>query len=885
MPHSIARRPQRPGHHTGNARLRFFRSRCLALTCMGLFLAATLVSPSLATAAGSIHTGLPSTAELSEKTRLPDRRAVVAGDRFYEVGSEDGRYPAEGFHTAGEMGGFFTPPVKLLDGMWFAVNGSWLGGQAAATQFTSGWGYTRTDFAGPDGIGASRTDFAPDGMRAGLAGLTLTASRPSTVTLTLDAHSELTDSYPWGTTTPSQSTVNLPDTGGFAGNALVFRDQGTPPVQNAAPHDYSAVVGSTLTPSARQLGPDFRGPQDPPVRCPTSGTTPAKCDDTGFGRGTGGQLTYQVSLPAGRPTTLWFAVAGSDQNPGEALSDFGKALADPVGLLNAKTSARQALAANSSVDLPGDPLLQQSVDWAKQNLADAVQESHDLHLRQTDQGTQYPAPKGSLATARWVAAGFPDYPWLFGTDGEYTAFGSVAAGQFDAIEAHLRSLQQASDLINDHSGKVIHEMTQDGSVFFGANTDTGNTDETAKFPSAVALVWRWTGDNAFRDEMYDFTVRNLRYITTVLDADHDGWPEGDGNVERPGMGPEKLDNAVYTIRALRDLADMAQSKNDTTTADWATAKAADLEQRFDSTWWAGGDTQQYADSLQDPGNVPVFQRHWIGLTPTDAELVRPGQPTQPLAPAEHGAAAIAQRELPCYSGEFGLYHTGTGPTSDPAGNPGPSCDSAVSSVPSERSIFSINTSVMAVSEGNYGRMGPGQQQRFTTANARLQLDPSVWEMPGAIPEIAPSPDFAANIDQKPTERSSVLQSWGTYGILWPVLHQQLGVSPDLGRDQVSVIPQIPDGQSSVAGHNIRLDTGSIDVQARRAGQTLSTMVTRNLTAALTIGQVLPTGATVRSVDLDGHDVGYRIVNTARGQEVVVDAGTGTGPSNLSVVLA
>ena len=32
---------------------------------------------------------------------------------------------------------------------------------------------------------------------------------------------------------------------------------------------------------------------------------------------------------------------------------------------------------------------------------------------------------------RWFGAGFPDYPWLFGTDGEYTAYAAVASGQFD----------------------------------------------------------------------------------------------------------------------------------------------------------------------------------------------------------------------------------------------------------------------------------------------------------------------------------------------------------------------------------------------------------------------------------------------------------------------
>ena len=31
------------------------------------------------------------------------------------------RYPATGWHTRGEMGGIWTPPIKLLDGVWFAA--------------------------------------------------------------------------------------------------------------------------------------------------------------------------------------------------------------------------------------------------------------------------------------------------------------------------------------------------------------------------------------------------------------------------------------------------------------------------------------------------------------------------------------------------------------------------------------------------------------------------------------------------------------------------------------------------------------------------------------------------------------------------------------------
>ncbi len=194
-----------------------------------------------------------------------------------------------------------------------------------------------------------------------------------------------------------------------------------------------------------------------------------------------------------------------------------------------------------------------------------MQESRDLQVRTTNAGKNYPPPVGTVAKARWFGAGFPDYPWLFATDGEYTGFAAVTSGQFDTIKAHLRALRDVSLAANGTSGKVVHEVTPDGQVYFGANDDAGNTDETAKFPSIVALIWRWTGDDAFRDEMYDFAKSNLRYIFRELDADGDGWPEGLGNVEREGMGEEKLDNTVYTIRGLRDLADLAASKGDTAT--------------------------------------------------------------------------------------------------------------------------------------------------------------------------------------------------------------------------------------------------------------------------------------------------------------------------------
>ncbi len=853
--------------------------------------ATAIVTPGVTAAGepGDASGALASSPELSETSRLADRRSVVVGDRAYSMSTADSLYPAAGWHIRGEMGGVWTPPIKLVDGVWFRLADEWLGDPdgAAATRTTAGWGYTRTSFEPVDQVAVQRTDFVPDGTRATLVGLTLTSRQSRTLPLALDAHSELMSAYPWGWTKPDAGTFNLQDKGSYADGSLQFRETGTPPVPNAESHDWAALVAGSTPPSGHELGPDHRGPQDPAVVCPADGPAPYTCDDGAFGKGTGGQLRWQVQLKANVPTTLWFAVAGSDKGVAPARAELTKALADPAAALERKVASRKQWAAHSQVDLPGDPLLEKSIAWSKQNLADSVQEAHDLRLRPVEEGREYPSPVGTLDKARWLGAGWPDYPWLFGTDGEYTAFASVAMGQFDDIKAHLRALRDVSEVVNGDSGKVVHEVMPDGSVYYGTLDSAGNTDETSKFPSAVALVWRWTGDDAFRDDLYDFTVRNMRYVVRELDDDGDGWPEGLGNVERQGMGEEKLDNTVYTIRGLRDLADLARSKSDAATATWASERAAALEAEFEDAWWYGGDTHQYADSIDDPDdpandNTKILQRHWIGVTPMDAELVREGQVTRPLATDGHGQEALEQRQEPCYSGQFGLFHTGTGPTSADGGNKGPSCDSAVSTVQSERAVFSLNTGIMAVAEGNFGRLGQDEQQRYTTGNARIQLDPGVWEMPGAMPEIAPSPDFKANIERALYDRSMVLQAWGTYGTLWPVVHHQLGVSPDMGRGSLAVVPQVPEGQSKVSGSNIRVGSGSVDVSAERGSSTLTTTVTRQLSASLLIGHVLPDGASVSEVTLDGAPAEYEVRSTARGDEVVVQAGAGAGTSTLVV---
>ncbi|MEA2227572.1 MAG: hypothetical protein QOF04_1202, partial [Solirubrobacteraceae bacterium] len=187
-----------------------------------------------------------------------------------------------------------------------------------------------------------------------------------------------------------------------------------------------------------------------------------------------------------------------------------------------------------------------------------------------------------------------------------------------------------------------------------------------------------------------------------------------------------------------------------------------------------------------------------------------------------------------------------------------------------------------VGEGNYGRLGPTGQRRFTRANARLQL-PVPDEQPGAMPEIAPSPDYGRSIDKRFTERAMVLQAWGAYGTAWPVVHQQLGVRPDLGRGRLEVVPQAP-GTNEVAGRDIRLGAdGSVDVAARRSGRIYRTTVTVRAPVRLRIGHVLPAGTRVGEVRLDGRRVNADERETNRGLEVTV--ATSPGARHTLVVTA
>ena len=147
------------------------------------------------------------------------------------------------------------------------------------------------------------------------------------------------------------------------------------------------------------------------------------------------------------------------------------------------------------------------------------------------------------------------------------------------------------------------------------------------------------------------------------------------------------------------------------------------------------------------------------------------------------------------------------------------------------------------------------------------------EMPGALPEVLPSPGQDANIGRCWTCRSMFMQAWGQYGIAWPVIHQQLGVRPSIGTGKLEFVPQIPDGQRRVGGKDIRLGDGVAAVEARRSGSRYTTTTTVEPIEGVTdvrVGATLPAGEEAKTVTLDGTRVRKPTVReTHRGVEVTV----------------
>ena len=160
-----------------------------------------------------------------------------------------------------------------------------------------------------------------------------------------------------------------------------------------------------LRPRSRSTGDDRARPLRPVRRraaaAPADQTPapmPSECDDGPFGRGTGGQLRYHVDVPGSGSTTMWIAVAGSENSVAEARSEFAALIADPAGqLAEKKALARARSRAGRKLDPAGRPAAAglDRVGQAEPRRPHAAWRP-DVDIRWTNQGKEW-TPEGSVS--------------------------------------------------------------------------------------------------------------------------------------------------------------------------------------------------------------------------------------------------------------------------------------------------------------------------------------------------------------------------------------------------------------------------------------------------------------------------------------------------------
>ena len=362
------------------------------------------------------------------------------------------------------MGGVWTPPLKLVDGVWFGDRRPVARRRrpsSPAAGATRGWSFpTRA------GLKVSRTDFAPDGRRAALFGLRADATRapPRPSTVKVDAHSELMSHYPWAWTTAERGRLQPRRHRRASTAARSCSATG----HAAHPNADAARLGRarrlrTAEPDGGETGPGHCGLAGR-RRCCAPPRASSGCDEGPFGKGTGGQLRYTVDRPGAR---LADAVGRRRRLRQGRRAPRARELARGARRPGRRArrqdrGARAARRATRSSRCPATRGWRRASTGASRTSPTSRSAPTTCRSATSTRARQYPPPRarsrtraGSAPATRTTRGSSPPTP-------STRRSRASRVGQFEAIKDHMRALRDISEIVNGDSGKVAHEIVADG---------------------------------------------------------------------------------------------------------------------------------------------------------------------------------------------------------------------------------------------------------------------------------------------------------------------------------------------------------------------------------------------------------------------------------------
>ncbi|WP_163506019.1 hypothetical protein [Fodinicola acaciae] len=128
---------------------------------------------------------------------------------------------------------------------------------------------------------------------------------------------------------------------------------------------------------------------------------------------------------------------------------------------------------------------------------------------------------GAVLVASWLGYVAARLLWIQSNrvtvgNGQFIIHGVVRSYPLDLGHLHQLTIDRSA------RGRLTLRL---GDARMTGRDGFSRDSRSATFPNVVALLWRWSGDRRFLNDMDDTPVRAMRYVST-LDADHGGWPEG-----------------------------------------------------------------------------------------------------------------------------------------------------------------------------------------------------------------------------------------------------------------------------------------------------------------------------------------------------------------------
>ena len=370
----------------------------------------------------------------------------------------------------------------------------------------------------------------------------------------------------------------------------------------------------------------------------------------------------------------------------------------------------------------------------------------------------------------------------------------VRAGQ-GAPEA-LREIQRS---LNERVGEGRARDRHRRLGLLRRQLQRGQHRRDGQVPEHGRAVWRWTGDD--RSATRSTTSRRATCGTSSPRSTPTttAGPRASATSSARAWGRRSSTTPSTSSAGSTTWPTWRAAKRDRATARWAKGLGDTLRARFDPAWWDEPTASTRTRSPRPTAHPAeaLDRRHADGDRADRRRRAVPG-----LAPGAHGATALAERETDCYSGT--RRSTPACSTRAAAGGPrarasGPSSRSTPRSRPSARATTAARPSAV------HRRQRGADVRCPTSSPARCRR--SCLRRTAPEREHRPLLDAAARWSSRPG---------ATTARRGRSIHQQLGVRPSLGTGRLDVVPQVPEGQPSVAGRNIRLGDGTVDVRAERA---------------------------------------------------------------------